>query len=92
VLCVSLTPCVILLPTDRSVETPIGYVPTQGAIDTNGLTDLDTETMQELFTVDTAEWKAETARSRAFFANFKERLPAAISSELDKLDARLDKK
>ncbi len=75
-----------------SVETPIGYVPTPGAIDTTGLADVDAETMQELFSVDNAEWKAETARSRGFFANFKERMPAAITAELDKLDARLDKK
>jgi len=75
----------------QAVETPIGYVPTAGAIDLSGMTDeIDAETMNELFNVDATEWKAETARSRTFFAQFKERLPAAITAELDKLDARID--
>ncbi len=73
------------------VETPIGRIPAPGSLDLSGL-QVEDEAMTELFQIDNADWKGEVTRARAFFANFKDRMPAPITAELDKLEQRLDGK
>ena len=71
-----------------AVETPIGYLPTTGAIDTDGL-DVTEEQMAELLNVDVEEWLNEIDSIREHYARFGERLPAVLSEELAALEARL---
>ena len=71
-----------------AVETPIGYLPTTGAIDTGGL-DVTEEQMAELLNVDVEEWLNEIGSIREHYARFGERLPAVLSEELAALEARL---
>ena len=71
-----------------AVETPLGYLPASGAIDTNGL-DVTEEQMAELLNVDAEEWLREIDSIREHYARFGERLPAALSEELAALEARL---
>ena len=72
----------------EAVETPLGYLPASGAIDTNGL-DVTEEQMAELLNVDAEEWLNEIDSIREHYARFGERLPAALSEELEALEARL---
>ena len=72
----------------EAVETPLGYLPASGAIDTNGL-DVTEEQMAELLNVDAEEWLREIDSIREHYARFGERLPTALSEELEALETRL---
>ena len=75
----------------EAVETPIGYLPAPGAIDTNGL-DVTDEQIAELLNVDVEEWLNEIESIREHYARFEETLPEALSDELAALEARLREK
>ncbi len=70
------------------VETPIGYLPAPGTIDTEGL-DVSEEDMTELLRVDRDEWLAELPSITGYFARFEDRLPPALSDQLEELRTRL---
>ncbi len=70
------------------VETPIGYLPASGAIDTSGLDVTDAQ-MEELLHVDVEEWLNEIALIREHYERFGDKLPEALSDELAALEARL---
>lgn len=74
-----------------AVETPIGYLPESGAIDTSGL-DVTDDQMAELLDVDVEEWLNEIESIREHYARFEETLPEALSDELAALEARLREK
>jgi phosphoenolpyruvate carboxykinase (GTP) len=74
--------------TGEATETPIGFVPAPGAIDTDGL-DVSAEDMEKLLTVDPAEWRAEVPSIREHYAKFGEKLPAQLRAEVDKLEQQL---
>ncbi|MGA3352545.1 MAG: phosphoenolpyruvate carboxykinase (GTP) [Acidimicrobiales bacterium] len=67
---------------------PIGYLPSPGAIDIEGL-DISKEDMEELLQVDSDEWRGELSPITAYFAEFADRLPTAISDQLEGLKKRL---
>ena len=71
-----------------ATKTPIGYVPAKNAIDTSGI-NVTEEQMDELLHVDKEEWLNEIESIREHYARFEERLPKALSDELDALEARL---
>jgi phosphoenolpyruvate carboxykinase (GTP) len=75
----------------EAVETPIGYVPAPGAVDISELDVTDAQ-MEELLHVDTEEWLNEIALIREHYERFGEKLPKALSDELDALEARLREK
>jgi len=74
----------------EAVESPIGYLPAKDAIDTTGL-DVTEQQMDELLNVDIDEWLNEIQSIREHYERFEERLPAALSEELDALESRLQK-
>ena len=71
-----------------AVETPIGFVPTMDSLDVTGV-DVSSADMAELLNVDLDEWRAEVPSIRQHFAQFGERLPAALHAQLDELESRL---
>ena len=71
-----------------AVETPIGLLPTKGALNLDGL-DIDDEDLNELLKVDNAEWKAEVPLIREHFATFGDRLPSQLTDAVNDLEARL---
>ena len=77
--------------TGEAVETPIGYLPAAGAIDTSGL-DVTDDQMAELLNVNVEEWLNEIESIREHYARFEETLPEALSDELAALEARLREK
>ncbi len=71
-------------------ETPIGLVPTEGALNWDGLS-LSPAERQLLLAVDRAEWAAEVPDIRAFFDRFGERLPAELGAGLRALEQDLSR-
>jgi phosphoenolpyruvate carboxykinase (GTP) len=69
-------------------STPIGVLPTAEALDLEGL-DLSAEDLAVLLSVDPAVWEQEAARLPAYFAQFGEHLPQAITDEHAALVERL---
>jgi len=72
----------------EAVETPIGYVPSAGAINTDGLDVADAD-MDELLRVDADDWRAELPLIREHLSQFGERLPAALTKQVEALERRL---
>jgi len=71
-----------------AVETPIGYVPAPGALDTDGL-GLTPEQVEAALRVDLEEWRAEVPQITEWFELFGDTLPTTLWTELDGLKARL---
>ncbi|HEX7442413.1 MAG TPA: phosphoenolpyruvate carboxykinase domain-containing protein, partial [Acidimicrobiales bacterium] len=69
-------------------ETPIGFIPTTGAINTDGL-DVSESDMAILLNVDADEWRAEVPSIRDHYATFGDKLPAALAGEVDTLERQL---
>ncbi len=74
----------------EAVETPIGYLPAPGAIDTNGL-DVSEETMAQLTSIDPAAWATEMDDINEFFARFGERMPQELLAQTEQVKSALAK-
>ena len=61
----------------RAVETPIGYVPAPGGLDTSGLS-LSPGAMEAALNVDREEWRQALDELREFYEQFGSRMPAEI--------------
>jgi len=72
----------------KAVRTPIGYMPTPDAIDTNGL-DVSEADMKELLRVDRDEWLKEVESIREHYAKYGEKMPKELYAQLDALEKRL---
>ena len=73
----------------EATGTPIGLVPAQGALDTEGL-DLSANDLAKLLAVDPAEWKAQLPQLQEHFADFGDDLPDELRAQLEALEKRLD--
>ena len=73
-----------------AVESPIGYLPAENAIDTTDL-DIDANVLKELLSVDKSIWLEDVADQKKYFAQFGDRLPKEIADELNKLETNLNK-
>lgn len=73
---------------DHAVETPIGMLPKEGAIDTAGLR-LPQDSMQQLFAIDRAEWQQEVEEIGSYFTFFGRQLPTELNEEVNNLKQRL---
>jgi phosphoenolpyruvate carboxykinase (GTP) len=71
-----------------ALETPVGKVPTAGAIDTSGL-ELDTGVMDTLLEIEPAAWVPEMAEVREYLQSYGDRLPEALASELERVASQL---
>ena len=72
----------------EAVDTPIGRVPTPGALDLAGL-DLPAEKLAELLRVDASVWREEAGLSARDLDKLGERVPQAIQEEQARLEERL---
>jgi phosphoenolpyruvate carboxykinase (GTP) len=71
-----------------AVETPIGLLPTEGAIDTEGLS-ISAEAMRELLSVDEDLVREQLPQVKEHLAKFGDTLPPEISAQLKALEQRL---
>jgi phosphoenolpyruvate carboxykinase (GTP) len=74
----------------EAVETPIGLVPSEDALDLSGL-EIDRERLRDVLKVDLDEWRTEIPLIREFFEKFGDRLPAELREALDGLEGRIGK-
>jgi phosphoenolpyruvate carboxykinase (GTP) len=72
----------------EAVDTPIGRVPAEGALNTEGL-NLSEETLGELLQPDLGALDQEMPQVREHLDRFGARLPAEIRAQLDELEQRL---
>jgi phosphoenolpyruvate carboxykinase (GTP) len=67
--------------TDGTDETPVGWTPRAGALDTSGLS-LTPAQLREALRVDAGEWRPALDDLDAFYAQFGPRLPPPIAQRL----------
>jgi phosphoenolpyruvate carboxykinase (GTP) len=72
----------------QGVETPIGFVPAPGALETEGL-DLSPARLREALRCDAGEWLAALADLDQFYGQFGSRLPLTIADKLADTRRRL---
>lgn len=73
-------------------ETAIGFVPKAEDINLAGIEDEVSEAqLKEILSVDNALWDDETKGIEEFYSKFGDRLPKALSDELNTLKANLEK-
>ncbi|QIK82545.1 phosphoenolpyruvate carboxykinase (GTP) [Sanguibacter sp. HDW7] len=75
-------------PVPGARDTAVGRVPADGSLDVTGL-DLAAGALDELFRVDRDAWLHEATLTEEFFAQFGDRVPTALRTELSTLRARL---
>jgi phosphoenolpyruvate carboxykinase (GTP) len=71
-----------------AVQTPIGYMPNDGALDMTGL-DVPQSDLDELFAIDQQGWFAECDDIDSFFNSLGNRMPKRMFDELNDLRSRL---
>ena len=77
---------------DNAIDTPIGFMPKEGAINTDGLADYYKETLPQILKVDTEGWLKEVKDIREnHYPKFGKHLPAELNDCLNDLEARLSK-
>ena len=69
-------------------ETPIGLVPTEGDLNTDGL-DIDPDDLAEVLRVDSDAVRAQLPQVKEHLARFGDQLPDEVRSQLDALEQRL---
>ncbi|GAA2032323.1 phosphoenolpyruvate carboxykinase (GTP) [Yaniella flava] len=70
------------------VDTPIGIVPTEDALDLTGL-DISEENLINSISFEAEEWHDEIPMIEEWFEKFGDKLPQAMTDELENLKARL---
>ncbi|MBR5151898.1 MAG: phosphoenolpyruvate carboxykinase (GTP), partial [Clostridia bacterium] len=71
-----------------AVDSPIGLLPEEGAIDTTDLS-ISAEQLKELLSVDKDVWMEDVENQKEYFAQFGDRLPAEIKKQLETLENNL---
>jgi len=71
-----------------AVETPIGNVPSPGAINLDGI-DIDANTLERLLGVDPEAWQSELEGQEEFLKQFGETMPKEMWDQFHKLQERL---
>ena len=73
-------------------ETAIGFVPKAEDINLEGIEDeVSEDQLKEILSVDNSLWEDEAKGIEEFYAKFGDRLPKALSDELNSLKANLEK-
>jgi phosphoenolpyruvate carboxykinase (GTP) len=76
--------------TAKSIETPIGNLPAENALDRNGLDEVSRDDLKELLRVDVDGWLAELPLIADYYAQFGDHLPKELSDELRSMKDRLE--
>jgi phosphoenolpyruvate carboxykinase (GTP) len=76
--------------TGKYIDTPIGRLPAEGALDVKGL-DITPENLKKVFEIKKEDWIEEVKEMREYYKIFGDRLPKELAAELDKIEERLKK-
>lgn len=69
-------------------ESPIGWLPGKGALNTIGLK-ISEENLNELFQIDKNAWEGDLEGLRSYFQKFGDKAPQALYRQIDLLQSRL---
>jgi phosphoenolpyruvate carboxykinase (GTP) len=72
----------------EAVETPVGLLPAEGEINTEGL-EISDEAMRELLSVDLDLVREQLPQVKEHLAQFGDKLPPAVAAQLEALEERL---
>ncbi|HET7121205.1 MAG TPA: phosphoenolpyruvate carboxykinase (GTP) [Solirubrobacterales bacterium] len=72
----------------EAVETPVGLLPAEGEINTEGL-EISDEAMRDLLSVDLDLVREQLPQVKEHLARFGDKLPAEVSAQLEALERRL---
>ncbi len=72
----------------EAVEAPIGYLPTEAALDRSGL-NVTSEDMRALLSIDAAAWLHEMEEMQRYLTQFGQKLPLGITEQLKRIEKRL---
>ncbi|MGI6084718.1 MAG: phosphoenolpyruvate carboxykinase (GTP) [Acetivibrionales bacterium] len=72
----------------KAVKTPIGYLPTIDAIDTEGL-DISKDALEKILKVKSDEWLKEVESIKEHYKNYGPKLPKELNNQLSALEQRL---
>jgi len=75
-------------PQAAAVETPVGLLPTADAINVDGLS--ERPDLETLLAIKSSEWRSEMDSIKTFLDSFQPRVPAALYTELARVQAALD--
>ena len=73
----------------QAVETPIGFVPADSALDLHDLS-IDPTVLHTLLNIEPAKWRKEMQELGEYFHSFGERLPKALEAEHRKVTKALE--
>ncbi len=76
--------------TAKSIETPIGNLPAENALDLSGLDEMVRDDLNELLRVDVEGWLAELPLIVEYYARFGDHLPKELRDELSGMKDRLE--
>jgi phosphoenolpyruvate carboxykinase (GTP) len=76
--------------TAKSIETPIGNLPAENALDMDGLDEISRDDVNELLRVDVDGWLAELPLIEEYYAQFGDHLPKGFRDELLMMKDRLE--
>ena len=76
--------------TVKAVESPIGNIPGEAALDLDGLDEVSREDIAELLHVDVDGWLAELPLIAEYYDKFGSSLPSALRDELEGMKQRLE--
>jgi phosphoenolpyruvate carboxykinase (GTP) len=76
--------------TAKALESPIGNLPGEGALDVDGLDEISRDDLEELLHVDLDGWLAELPLISEYYDQFGGSLPAALRDELEGMKQRLE--
>lgn len=72
----------------NAVKTPIGYMPTLDAIDTDGL-NISESDLKHLLSIDKVEWLKEVASIKEDYKKYGDKLPKELEKQIIALEKRL---
>jgi phosphoenolpyruvate carboxykinase (GTP) len=72
----------------EATKSPIGWVPAEGAITTDGL-NISEADLAEVMSVDPSEWEREVPLIEEYFRTYGDRTPPALYAELEALAVRV---
>jgi phosphoenolpyruvate carboxykinase (GTP) len=73
----------------EAVETPIGFVPADSALDTHDL-DIAPKTLHTLLNIENSKWRKEMQELGEYFASYGKRLPAGLEKEHRRVSKALE--
>jgi phosphoenolpyruvate carboxykinase (GTP) len=76
--------------TAKAIESPIGNIPIEGALDIDGLDEVSRDDLEELLQVDVDGWLEELPLISEYYDQFGAALPAALRDELAGMKQRLE--